>query len=182
MSYGFWIFACFFDYDCASPIKLHLDLYLVSEQYVTENLDHHRSSSMGFRNVHPSTKKELKARRQALAAYRQNGAAISGFAQMFWTLAVGLQFKDSELIQVFNSCLDYPLFSEEMTELKTLGYWGFVDLPQLSFSSGSSNSKFRALSQDGRQARLSSQHGAYARAFSLHGRHFCVPGRCERSY
>ncbi len=46
---------------------------------------------------------------------------------MFWTLAVGLQYKDSELIQVFNSCLDYPLFSEEMTELKTLGYWGFVD-------------------------------------------------------
>ncbi len=94
---------------------------------MTENLDHHRSSSMGFRIVHPSTKKELKARRQALAAYCQNGAAISGFAQMFWTLAVGLQFKDSELIQVFNSCLDYPLFSEEMTELKTLGYWGFVD-------------------------------------------------------
>lgn len=33
---------------------------------------------------------------------------------------MGLQYKDSELIQVFYSCLDYPLSSDEMTELKTI--------------------------------------------------------------
>ncbi len=40
---------------------------------------------------------------------------------------MGHQYKDSELIQVCKSCLDYPLFSEEVTELKILGYWDFVD-------------------------------------------------------
>ncbi len=94
--------------------------------FVIENLDHHRSSSMGFRIVHPSTKKELKARRQALVVCLSSERS-SNFGIRSETLAVGLQYKDSELIQVFNSCLDYPLFSEAMTELKTLGYWGFVD-------------------------------------------------------
>jgi len=55
---------------------------------------------------------------------------VGGLAQLFWTLAVGLEYKDSELIEIFNGCLDYPLPSWEMEELKTLGFWGFIDVFQ----------------------------------------------------
>ncbi len=62
-----------------------------------------------------------------LAAVRQQGLGVGGFAQTFWTLAVGLELWDSELNKVFNECLDNPLPLCEMEGLKALDYWGFID-------------------------------------------------------
>ncbi len=94
---------------------------------MTENHHHLRSSSMNLRIASPASKKELRARRQGLITLGQEGLGVGGFAQLFWTVAVGLKYEDSELIDIFNNCLDYPLPSCEMGELKTLGFWGFIN-------------------------------------------------------
>lgn len=53
---------------------------------------------------------------------------VGGQAQLFWTLAVGLEYNDSDFIEIFNGCLDYPLPSWEAKEVRTLDFWGFIDV------------------------------------------------------
>ncbi len=82
---------------------------------------------MNLRIASPATKKELRARRQGSITLHQEGLGVGGFALLFWTVVVGLKYDDLELIEFFNNCLDYPLPSCEMGELKTLDFWGFID-------------------------------------------------------
>ncbi len=93
---------------------------------MTENLHHLRSSSMNLRIAFSASKKELRVRHQGLTTLCQEGLGVGGFTQLFWTVTVGLKNEDPELIEMFSNCLDYPLLSCEMDELKTLGFWGFI--------------------------------------------------------
>ncbi len=61
---------------------------------MTENLHHLRSSSMNLRIAFPESKKELRVRHQDLITLCQEGLGVGGFAQLFWTVAVGLKYED----------------------------------------------------------------------------------------
>ncbi len=63
---------------------------------------------------------------QKLMALRQQGQRQEFFAQTFWTLAVGLNYNESALKDLFNVCLDDPLPQWEMEGLRILDFWGFV--------------------------------------------------------
>ncbi len=73
-----------------------------------------------------ATLKERTARHQKLMALRQQGTEAGVFAQTFWTLAVGLNYNESALKDLFNVCLDDPLPQWEMEGLRILDFWGFV--------------------------------------------------------
>ncbi|XP_016370131.1 uncharacterized protein LOC107709969 [Sinocyclocheilus rhinocerous] len=59
-------------------------------------------------------------------AWRQEGMEVGGFAQTFWTLAVGLNYNDAALKDLLNICLDNPLPQWEVKGLEILDFWGFV--------------------------------------------------------
>ncbi len=73
-----------------------------------------------------ATLKERTAHHQKLMALRQQGTEAGVFAQTFWTLAVGLNYNESALKDLFNVCLDDPLPQWEMEGLRILDFWGFV--------------------------------------------------------
>ncbi len=81
---------------------------------------------MGIRVLPPATGKEWLARFRQLMALRQKGSEIGGFAQLFWSLALGLGYNDEALKEFLNICLDDSLFQEEMEGLRILDFWGFV--------------------------------------------------------
>ncbi len=62
-----------------------------------------------------------------LADLRQQGMEVGGFAQTFWSLAIGLELCESELSNNFNDCLDNPFPPREMEGLKTLNFWSFIE-------------------------------------------------------
>lgn len=74
----------------------------------------------------PATKKEQMARLLALMALRQQGMEVGGFAQTFWTIAVGLNYNETALKDLFNVCLDDPLPQWEKEGLRILDFRGFV--------------------------------------------------------
>ncbi len=91
----------------------------------------HYGVTTGFlkmdRDICPlATLKEQTARHQKLMALRQQGTEAGVFAQTFWTLAVGLNYNESALKDLFNVCLDDPLPQWEMEGLRILDFWGFV--------------------------------------------------------
>ncbi len=65
------------------------------------------------------------ARHQKLMVLHQQGTEVGGFAQTFWTLAVGLDYNESVLKTFFYVCLDDPLPQWEMEVLRILDIWGF---------------------------------------------------------
>ncbi len=77
---------------------------------------------MDFEICPPDTLNERMARHQTLMALRQQGTEAGGFAQTFWTLAVGLDYNDSVLKDFFNVCLDDPLPQWEMEGLRILDF------------------------------------------------------------
>ncbi len=81
---------------------------------------------MGIRVLPRATGKERLARFRQLMALRQQGSEIGGFAQLFWSLALGLGYNDEALKEFLNICLDDSLFQEEMEGLRILDFWGFV--------------------------------------------------------
>ncbi len=81
---------------------------------------------MDLRISPPATRKEQMARHWALMALRQQCMEVGGFAQTFWTFAVGLEYNDGALKDFFNACLDDPLSYWEMEGLGILDFWGFV--------------------------------------------------------
>ncbi len=91
----------------------------------------HYGATIGFLEMDreicpPATLKERMARHQKLMALHQQGTEAGGFAQTFWTLAVGLNYDESVLKDFFNVCLDDPLPQWEMEGLRILDFWGFV--------------------------------------------------------
>ncbi len=64
---------------------------------------------MGIRIIPPSTRKERRARLQALAALCQEGLGVGCLAKLFWTMAAGLELNNAEHIDIFNECLDFTL-------------------------------------------------------------------------
>ncbi len=54
------------------------------------------------------------------------GDRCRSFAQIFWTLAVGLDYNESVLKDFFNVCLDDPLPQWEIVGLRILDFGGFV--------------------------------------------------------
>ncbi|ROL53595.1 hypothetical protein DPX16_4367 [Anabarilius grahami] len=82
---------------------------------------------MGFRILPPATMRERMARLRALMALRQEGWEVGCFAQTFWTMAVGLDYNDAALKEIFNRCLDDPLPQWEMEGLQILDFWRFTE-------------------------------------------------------
>ncbi|XP_067274582.1 microtubule-actin cross-linking factor 1, isoforms 6/7-like [Pseudorasbora parva] len=80
---------------------------------------------MSIRILPPANLRERVARHRCLSALRQEGLGIGGFAQFFWTMAVGLDYNDAALKDIFNTCLDDPLPAWEMDSLRSLDFWGF---------------------------------------------------------
>ncbi|XP_067300869.1 calphotin-like [Pseudorasbora parva] len=80
---------------------------------------------MSIRILPPANLRETVARHRCLSALRQEGLGIGGFAQFFWTMAVGLDYNDAALKDIFNTCLDDPLPAWEMDSLRSLDFWGF---------------------------------------------------------
>ncbi|ROL41057.1 hypothetical protein DPX16_22926 [Anabarilius grahami] len=85
---------------------------------MTKTLIIFRSSSMVIRIVPPTFKKERRVQLKNLTALRQQGMEVDGLAQLFWTLNPYTPSPLPELIEIFNGCLDFPLPSWEMEELK----------------------------------------------------------------
>ncbi len=68
----------------------------------------------------PATGKERFARFRQFMTLRQQGSEIGGFAQLFWSLALGLGYNDEALKEFLNTYLDDSLFQEEMEGLRIL--------------------------------------------------------------
>ncbi len=69
----------------------------------------------------PATLRERTAQHQRLMALRQQGTEVGGFAQIFWSSTVGLDYNESVLKDFFHVCLDDPLPQWEMEGLRILG-------------------------------------------------------------
>ncbi|KAL0175990.1 hypothetical protein M9458_028320, partial [Cirrhinus mrigala] len=80
---------------------------------------------MSIRIQPPTNAQERLARQQGLAALRQQGWEIGAFTQFFWTMSRGLDYDDTTLKEIFNSCLDDPVPKWEMENLKILNFWDF---------------------------------------------------------
>ncbi|XP_067236738.1 melanocortin receptor 4-like [Chanodichthys erythropterus] len=81
---------------------------------------------MGSRITPPATVRERMDRLENLLTLKQQGNEVGGFAQLFWTLAVGLGYNDAALMDLLNDCLDNSLPLWEMDGLGDLDFWGFV--------------------------------------------------------
>ncbi len=64
------------------------------------------------------------ARHRQLMALRQQGCEIGGFAQLFWSLTLGLGYNDETLKDFLNICLDDSLSQWEMEETQDPGLLG----------------------------------------------------------
>ncbi|KAL0186580.1 hypothetical protein M9458_018250, partial [Cirrhinus mrigala] len=80
---------------------------------------------MSIRIQPPTNAQERLARQQGLAALRQQGWEIGAFTQFFWMMSRGLDYDDTTLKEIFNSCLDDPVPKWEMENLKILNFWDF---------------------------------------------------------
>ncbi|XP_047678015.1 angiomotin-like isoform X1 [Tachysurus fulvidraco] len=86
----------------------------------------YRYSGIQVQVLPPSTGEEWWDRLDDLMSLRQEGRAVSGFAQLFWTCATGLNLSNVELKLYLNDCLDEPFSQVEMQSLQILDFWGFV--------------------------------------------------------
>ncbi|KAK2859930.1 hypothetical protein Q7C36_004096 [Tachysurus vachellii] len=68
----------------------------------------YRYSDIQIQVLPPSSEEEWWDRLADLMSLRQQGRAVSCFAQLFWTCAAGLNLSDEELKLYLNDCLDEP--------------------------------------------------------------------------
>ncbi len=97
---------------------------MIRDRILQPGVSGYRLSEKDFESCPPATLKKRMARNQMLRALRQQGTEVGGFAQTFWTLAVGLDYE--LVLKDFNVCLDKPLPQWVKEGLRILGVWGFV--------------------------------------------------------